>query len=204
MDLQMPVMSGLDATALIRDRERAAGGHVPIIAMTAHAMAGDRERCLASGMDGYLSKPVDPQLLFAAVEQQRPMAAAVSAEPSTVVFDMNGLLARVGGDRTLMADIVRLFLEDHPSRLATIRAAIDANDANTLRVAAHGLKGAAGNLGAMAVYEATSALEQIGADGHLDAARGVWERLLSDVDAFVAAVRPFDRTAIETASRWSA
>ena len=199
MDLQMPVMSGLDATALIRDRERATGGHVPIIAMTAHAMAGDRERCLASGMDGYLSKPVDPQLLFAAVEQQQAIAAAASAEPSTVVFDMDGLLARAGGDRKLMAEIVRLFLEDYPARLAAIRAAIDAHDANALRVAAHGLKGAAGNLGAMAVYEATSALEQIGADGHLDAARGVWERLLSDVDAFVAEVTPFDRRAIKTA-----
>jgi HPt (histidine-containing phosphotransfer) domain-containing protein len=155
-------------------------------------------------MDGYLSKPVDPQLLFAAVEQQQAIAASVSAEPPTVVFDMDGLLARVGGDRKLMADIVRLFLEDYPARLAKIRAAIDANDASALRIAAHGLKGAAGNLGAVAVYEATSALEQIGADGHLDAARGVWERLLSDLDTFVAEVRPFDRTAIETASRLSA
>jgi two-component system, sensor histidine kinase and response regulator len=196
MDLQMPVMSGLDATALIRERERTSGGHVPIVAMTAHAMAGDRERCLAAGMDGYLSKPVDPQLLYAAVEQQQ---AAVSAEPRTVVFDGEALLARVGGDRELMADIVRLFLEDYPDRLASIAAAIHASDANALRAAAHGLKGAAGNLGAVAVYEATSALEQIGADGRLDAARGVWERLLSDVDAFVAAIRPFDRTAMGTA-----
>ena len=233
MDLQMPVMSGLDATTLIRDRERASGGHVPIIAMTAHAMAGDRERCLASGMDGYLSKPVDPQLLFAAVEQlaatgtdarcdapahrgregyvgptKRSAEAEAgqyrTAEPAPAVFDMDGLLARVGGDRKLMADIVRLFLDDYPARLAKISAAIDAADANALRVAAHGLKGAAGNLGGMAVYEATSALEQIGADGRLDAARAAWERLLSDVDTFVAEIRPFDRTAIETASRMSA
>jgi two-component system sensor histidine kinase/response regulator len=200
MDLQMPVMSGLDATALIREGERTSGGHVPIVAMTAHAMAGDRERCLASGMDGYLSKPVDPHLLYAAVEQQQQATAApASAEPATVVFDADALLARVGGDRELMADVVRLFLEDYPDRLANIAAAIDARDANALRVAAHALKGAAGNLGAVAVYEATSALEQIGADGHLDAARGVWERLLSDVDAFVAEIRPFDRAAIETA-----
>ena len=216
MDLQMPVMSGLDATTLIRERERTSGGHVPIIAMTAHAMAGDRERCLASGMDGYLSKPVDPQLLYAAVEQQPATAPAASfdgpakaghygtAEPAKVMFDMDGLLARVGGDRKLMAEIVRLFLEDYPGRLANIAAAIEARDANALRVAAHALKGAAGNLGAVVVYEEASALEQIGADGHLDAARGVWERLRSDVDAFVAAVRPFDRRAIATASRLSA
>jgi CheY-like chemotaxis protein len=69
MDLQMPMMSGIEATAAIRARERTAGGHIRIIAMTAHAMAGDRERCLNAGMDGYLSKPIEPQLLFAAVEQ---------------------------------------------------------------------------------------------------------------------------------------
>jgi CheY-like chemotaxis protein len=70
MDLQMPGMSGLDATAAIRAREQVSGGHTRIIAMTAHAMAGDNQRCLDAGMDGYLSKPIDPRKLFAAVEQE--------------------------------------------------------------------------------------------------------------------------------------
>ena len=70
MDLQMPVMGGLDATVAIRERERATGQHVRIVAMTAHAMNRDRERCLAAGMDGFLSKPIDPRMLFAVVEQQ--------------------------------------------------------------------------------------------------------------------------------------
>ncbi|MGE4055601.1 MAG: response regulator, partial [Vicinamibacterales bacterium] len=68
MDVQMPVMGGFEATAVIRERERATGEHVRIVAMTAHAMTGDRERCLQAGMDGYLSKPIDPQKLYAVVE----------------------------------------------------------------------------------------------------------------------------------------
>ena len=197
MDLQMPVMSGLDATAAIRERERTTGGHVPIVAMTAHAMAGDRERCLGGGMDGYLSKPVDPQLLFAAVEQQATNPAPAAKTPTPRVFDMDALLGRLGGDRELMIEVIRLFLEDYPTRLGNIEAAVNANDADGIRVAAHALKGAAGSLGAVAVYETSSELEQIGAERRPDAARAVWERLRTDVDAFVAEIRPLDRPVLE-------
>jgi two-component system sensor histidine kinase/response regulator len=199
MDLQMPVMSGLAATAAIRERERTTGGHVPIVAMTAHAMAGDRDRCLASGMDGYLSKPVDPQLLFAAVEQHAATVAVPVTSAAVAIFDMEALLGRVGGDRELMIEVIRLFLEDYPSRLRNIGVAMEANDADAVRIAAHALKGAAGSLGAVAVYETSSALEQLGGEGRLDAARAVWERLLIDVDTFVAVVRPLNRAIIETA-----
>jgi two-component system, sensor histidine kinase len=197
MDLQMPMMSGVDATAAIRERERTAGGHLPIVAMTAHAMAGDRERCLAAGMDGYLSKPVDPRLLFAAVEQHHGAAAvAGTVRTRPAVFDEEGLLGRVGNDRGLMADVIRLFLEDYPARLANIGAAIEASDADALRAAAHGLKGAAGSLGAMAVFDATGALEHAGAERRLDDARAEWEQLRADVDRFVEVIRPFESAGI--------
>jgi len=198
MDLQMPVMSGLDATAAIRERERTTGGHVPIVAMTAHAMAGDRERCMAAGMDGYLSKPVDPQLLFAAVERCETTAAAPRPAPARPVFDVDGLLGRVGGDRELFADVIRMFLDDYPTRLGNIAGALEANDAHALRIAAHALKGSAGSLGAVAVYETSSVLEEVAAGGCLDAARPVWERLLTEVEIFVAEIRPFDRAVIAT------
>src|SRR5262245_31309031 len=199
MDLQMPVMSGLDATAAIRERERTTGGHVPIVAMTAHAMAGDRERCLAAGMDGYLSKPVDPQLLFAAVERPGTSTSVLDAAASPAIFDMDALLTRVGGDRELMIEVIRLFLEDCPARLENIAAAMAANDADAVRVAAHALKGSAGSLGAVAVYDTSTTLEHLAGEGRLDTARPVWQRLLLDADRFVAHVRPFDRAIAETA-----
>ncbi|HMF98225.1 MAG TPA: response regulator [Vicinamibacterales bacterium] len=199
MDLQMPVMSGLDATVAIRERERVTGNHIPIVAMTAHAMAGDRERCLAAGMDGYLSKPVDPQLLFAAVEQPSAPVAGSTLTAAPAIFDLDALLSRVGGDRQLMIEVIRLFLEDCPTRLKNIAVAMEANDGSAVRAAAHALKGSAGSLGAVAVYDTASALEQLAAEGRLDAARPFWQRLLIDVDTFVAQIRPLDRAIIETA-----
>src|SRR5262249_44446063 len=189
MDLQMPVMGGLEATTAIREREKETGKHLRIVAMTAHAMNGDRERCIAAGMDGYLSKPVDPQMLFAVVEQPAEEAETANAAPTNaaagsaasstsstgstattsagaaagpqrvtpaagpVTFDEEDLRARVAGDEQLMADVVRLFMDDCPKRLAAIKDAIDAGDAAALKSAAHTLKGAAGNLSASGVFE---------------------------------------------------
>ena len=147
----MPMMSGIEATTAVRARERTTGGHVRIVAMTAHAMAGDRERCLSAGMDGYLSKPIEPRKLFAAVEQQ----------PAACPFDAAELLARLCGDTGLMADVIAAFLEDCPARLAAIERALAGSQAEELRAEAHALKGSAANLSANALFEASQALERI-------------------------------------------
>ena len=130
MDLQMPVMGGIEATIAIRAREQVSGGHVRIVAMTAHAMASDRERCLEAGMDGYLSKPIDPPMLFAVVEQQGDdTRAAPAADEGTSTgrrtFDSDALLDRLSGDDELMTDVIGVFLEDCPARLAAIKSAVD-------------------------------------------------------------------------------
>ena len=178
MDVQMPVMGGLDATAAIRLRERVTGRHVRIVAMTAHAMNSDRERCLAAGMDGYLSKPIDPPMLFAVVEQDNDGGAEVqTVVAGPVTFDEDALRYRLSGDDELMTDVIRMFLEDLPVRLAAIKDAVTARNADALRAAAHALKGAAGNLSAGGLFEAACVLERVGAESHMDAAEGAWRQL---------------------------
>jgi PAS domain S-box-containing protein len=184
MDVQMPEMGGLEAAVAIRERERQQGGHVPIVAMTAHAMAGDRERCLAAGMDGYLAKPIDPLALFAAIEKGTAMPDSL---PSPV--DRAALLARLGGDEDLMRDVARLFLEDCQERLEAIKSAIDQRDADRLRREAHTLKGAAANLSADELTEAARVLESMGAAKVLEGTAVAWRRLSEAADRAIRALR---------------
>ena len=171
MDVQMPEMGGFEASAAIRGRERERGGHLKIIAMTAHAMSGDRERCLDAGMDGYLPKPIDPGLLYAAIEGESSPASSSGS------VDQRSLLARLGGDETLMRDVVRLFIDDCPSHLARIRAAIDTRNSDRLRAEAHALKGAAANMSAIAMVDAATILERMGMEGRFETAEVAWKRL---------------------------
>jgi PAS domain S-box-containing protein len=176
MDVQMPVMGGLDATAAIRVRERGGGRRVRIVAMTAHAMNGDRERCLAAGMDGYVTKPIDPKLLYSVVEEGGEPIAADARPPSSAI-DREAALELMGGDAQLLGDVMRLFLADCPSRLAAIEAAVAARDADRIRREAHGLKGASGNLAAATLVDAARTLEKIGAEHRLEEADGAWVHL---------------------------
>jgi signal transduction histidine kinase/DNA-binding response OmpR family regulator len=178
MDLQMPVMGGLDATVAIRAGERATGQHVRIVAMTAHAMTSDRERCLAAGMDDYLSKPIDPSLLFAAVEQyDGPGAVVRRTAEEAAAFDRDALRHRLSDDDALMTEVIRLFREDLPGRLVAIGDAVTGRNAEGIRTAAHALKGAAGTLSLGGLHAAAGALERIGAQSQMDAAEAAWLRL---------------------------
>ena len=131
--------------------------------MTAHAMKGDRERCLAAGMDGYVSKPLRPQELFEVLEDlpaaavAGPAAAGSTSEPA--VFDRAAALDRVDGDVELMKELAGLFLDECPQRMAEIREAIIRRDATKLQQAAHTLKGSVGNFGAAEAIEAARRLE---------------------------------------------
>ena len=147
----MPEMGGLEATAAIRARERDTGGHVPIIALTAHAMSGDRERCLAAGMDAYVSKPLRPDELFSTIDWYRGPQRQSGASRATVpeprpgpAVDRVALLAAFGGQATLLADAAGVFLTDAPLMLGRIRAAAQTGDLIEIAAAAHALKGAAG------------------------------------------------------------
>jgi CheY-like chemotaxis protein len=190
MDVQMPEMGGFDATAAIRARETSAGGHLRIIAMTAHAMAGDRERCLASGMDEYLSKPIDPARLFSLLESAEAQPEA--ERPARTVIDRKQLLARVGGDQVLLNEVVQLFLSDCPVRLAAIRKAVESKDSDLLRREAHTLKGAAASLSATGLAEAAAVLERIGAEKRIEAMEAGWRRLSSEATDVIDVLRQLE------------
>jgi signal transduction histidine kinase/CheY-like chemotaxis protein/HPt (histidine-containing phosphotransfer) domain-containing protein len=189
MDVQMPEMGGFEATAAIRALEAERGAaRMPIIAMTAHAMKGDRERCLAAGMDEYLTKPLDPRHLCALVEQMAGGAPAESPRGDLAGMPVE-VLARVGGDLELLAEISRLFVDDAPRHLEKIREALDARDGESLRRAAHGLKGAAANFDAEGVVAAARTLEEIGRSGEFDGHDAAWQALTRETDRLISVLR---------------
>jgi CheY-like chemotaxis protein/HPt (histidine-containing phosphotransfer) domain-containing protein len=198
MDVQMPELDGLETTVAIRERERAKGGHLPIVAVTAHAMKGDAERCLAAGMDGYLSKPLQPRELAEAIARVVPSAGAQASAPASETpalpsrgsgpFDDRKLLERVGGDRSALAALVRIFRADWPLQLSRLRRAVADADAPALRAAAHALKGAVSNFAAPAPTETAFTLQKMGEAGRLAGASAVVERLEREVDELVAAL----------------
>jgi two-component system sensor histidine kinase/response regulator len=164
MDLQMPEMSGFEAAHAIRDQE-GGGPRLPIIALTAHAMQGDRERCLEAGMDGYLSKPIDVDELIATVERfggGAPSASSAASPRQTgeSVFDERAALAYSGDDRRLLKQVITLFRSDYPSALRRIDRALGRRDGEALRHAAHRLKGAIATVGGTAGRDAAAELEE--------------------------------------------
>jgi PAS domain S-box-containing protein len=215
MDVQMPEMGGLEATQLIRETEKSTGGHLPIVAMTAHAMQGDRERCIAAGMDGYLAKPIDPKSFLQTVEGilQRVAESETGARGGSAdqtgdgngdgrrALDVTALLEWFSGNRKLLRSIVKTFRDDCPRMMARIRSALAANDANLLADGAHALKGSVGNFGPTAALDTIREMEKIARQGKLD---GAWELyatledeialLLPALHAVGAQKRPVRRT----------
>jgi PAS domain S-box-containing protein len=192
MDLQMPVMGGLEATAAIRNAERASGTHLPIVALTAHAMQGDRERYLEAGMDGYVTKPIDGVELTRVIDQLVPPDAAPGTVPAAAVpvapfaagrpaFDERVVRARVGENARLFEKMTRLFLEDCPARMRAMRRAIAAGDGEALREPAHALHGAAANFAAAPVVEAARELELQGKNGDLSQSLAAYDVLTREM-----------------------
>jgi CheY-like chemotaxis protein/HPt (histidine-containing phosphotransfer) domain-containing protein len=201
MDCQMPVMSGVDATIAIRAIERGTKRHTVIVAMTANAMAGDREKFLEAGMDDYLAKPVRGDELLQVLKRWKKARADVRAwgrgnlpdgvlDPEGVlqgVLQMeDGILDREvieslkslseSGDPDFFAELVGLFLKDTPERLEAIRQACVEGDAKALEAAAHSLKSSCGNLGAVQLAGLCKDLEVIGRERRIEAAPSLVER----------------------------
>jgi len=184
MDVQMPELDGLAATAAIRAREASTVRRVPVVALTAYAMQGDRERCLAAGMDGYLAKPLVAKDLIellgriAAGRGPAPGGApSERTESNEPAWTPDAALAQVGGDRGLLEEIITIFLDDAPREMAAVDAAIRAGDGGCLAAAAHALRGALGTLAATDAAEVALQLETIGRQDDLAGVSAAFARL---------------------------
>jgi len=212
MDVQMPEMDGFEATAAIREREEESGGHIPLIAITAHAMRGDRERCLQAGFDGYVSKPVQFKELFDTIDRlapnelgakrRNPLPGVVPRDAvveSGAGFDERIALERTGGDRELLKELIAVFLNEIPTWMQALRAALNGRDAAELRRVAHAVKGAVDSCGASGAFDAAMLLERVGASGDLSsapAALAALERRIERARAELAAYLTRDETTL--------
>ena len=203
MDVQMPIMDGFQAIHIVRDPSSAVRNHdVPTIAMTAHAMEGDRQRCINEGMTDYVSKPIDPSILIETVArllnaETSATETGASGEPSAgnaagaAVFDREGALRRMGGDESLLYEVIEIFREDVVKRFESLSTAIDAGNSDDAQLHAHAIKGSAANVGAVRVQEIAESMERESKAGNLADAKSKLFTLESAIDAFrSAAVSP--------------
>jgi len=196
MDVHMPHVGGFEATARVRRREARSGRHVPIVAMTARAMKGDRERCLEAGMDGYVAKPVREAELWGAIEAALapdrggpPPAGPTDCPGVRHLPDEDELLAHAGGDAALLAELAGLFLAEGPRLVEEVGAALRDSDAQGLQLAAHALKGTLAHFCAPAAIDAARTLEAMGEGGDLDGSARAFASLVREVDRIGPTVR---------------
>ena len=197
MDIQMPEMNGFEATSAIREKEKASGRHIPIIAMTANAMKGDREKCLQAGMDAYIAKPIRSQELFRVIEEITGSPEAQNE--NTAPEGDAGAAPESGGDTAgelffdearfressvsteLMQELIVIFQEDMPPMLKRIESSLAAGDADTLHEVAHSLKGLVGNFYAAPVFRVVTEFDDAARSGDLKRARELFPVLQDSV-----------------------
>ncbi len=196
MDVQMPKLDGLEATRLIRKAEQATGTHTPIIAMTAGAMKGDEERCFESGMDGYVSKPIDPELLYEEIKRcTRSSAARPHAQSSNIdeasiadVIDIEVARRLCRNDDQQLRALAQTLLNEAATLMEDIRSSLDEGDVESFRRFVHTLKGSAGVFGAAGVVDAAIRIQDLVTRGSLDGLHDPVTDLLGEVESMMGAL----------------
>ncbi|HYK88629.1 MAG TPA: response regulator, partial [Acidobacteriota bacterium] len=209
MDAQMPEMNGYEATGLIRQREKATGRHVPILAMTAHAMKGDREKCLTAGMDDYISKPVRAKEFREIIESLVSAScggpsppAALSDEHSNVELATDAIIMRMGGNPQLLSELVGLFQADCPRLLSQMNEAINRVELATIVTAAHTIRGSLDLFGLSEASKAAMEIESSGHEGDLERAAKALAALQRELDQCMPALNAVkSRTCHESSDR---
>ncbi len=193
MDVAMPEMDGLEATRTIREREKESGGHIPIIAMTAFATKEYREKCLAAGMDAYITKPVSPDELRRAIEpllreadiRKADLGGLGKPPRSRPAVNLGDALEVVGDDVELLQAVVEMSLEECPEQVEALREALTGQDAPGVEDAAHRLKGVLGNLGGLIARDVAQRLETMGEEGNLNGGLAALEELEKEMGRVV-------------------
>jgi CheY-like chemotaxis protein len=206
MDVQMPDMDGFEATRALRIWERSTGKRIPIVAMTAHAMKGDRERCLDAGMDAYVAKPIQAQELIRIVDaltrndpplDAQGVEASRAGDDPCALFDAAAALRGVDGDLDLLRDVIGLFIDGEAAMLAAVRDDIDRQNGEALERSAHKLKGS------LAVFEARRArsmaaeLERLGKDGDWSGVEPAFAALQEEVARLKIALAQYQRDSLK-------
>jgi CheY-like chemotaxis protein/HPt (histidine-containing phosphotransfer) domain-containing protein len=195
MDVQMPEMDGFEATSEIRNMELRANRRTPIIALTAHAMKGDRERCLESGMDGYISKPIRAVELYEAIAEltagKDGLAEETADEDVQYGVDWNEAINAVQGDKTLLRELVAIFLEDCPEQLSLARRSLEEQDMAGVQRAARMLKGSLRHFGAKSVYDLCHQLETVAESEATDQAAAALSTLEDAITTLTVSLRSF-------------
>ncbi|MDQ2731408.1 MAG: response regulator, partial [Armatimonadota bacterium] len=201
MDVQMPEMDGLDATRNIRRREAGTGDHIPILAMTAHAMKGDRERCLDAGMDGYLSKPLRAKELLKEMDRLHPAPGtahwdtelapqdeAITTPYMLPSFNLEHALDQLEGDTELLQELVGMFRDNEPAMMTELREAVSTRDAPTIARSAHRLRGCVASFGGQAAAEAAQCMETLANKGDLLGAIAAHPRVENELKRLLGAL----------------
>ncbi len=198
MDIQMPELDGFGAAAEIRDLEAGSDSRIPIIALTAHAMAGDEARCLEGGMDAYVSKPFRPEELFVTVEQMaggvqptQIVAQDAESEAEYVVFDREQVVAQFGDDPAFLAEIVSIFLEEAAALVADGDSALQSSELESLGKVAHQLKGACGQMTAEDSQQAAYAVEMAAKAGKTDGIDDLWLKVVDAIERLRPSLQEF-------------